>query len=158
MIVVIGLALLAVIIARAFRRPVAAKVAAKRQRMPSLVLIGGSGVLAIGFVLTLGSFMSPLTADLLPMRIAGATLFSTGIGVLVAYRNWYLETGTDAVRYRTVFGREKQFAYRDITACRRVGTGRQQRLVVRAKTGEKLTVNLARYDASRLLAAAPVSP
>lgn len=153
-VIVIALLMLAIIVSRAFRRPVSAKAAAKRQRMPLLVLLVGIALLAIGFFLSLGSFTSPFHAQLLPMRIAGVTLFVAGLAVIAAHQNWYLETGTDAVRFRTVLRREHQIAYRDITSCRRVGSGRRERLIVRGSAGQRLTVNLARYDASRVLAAA----
>lgn len=153
--IVIALLLLVIIVSRAFRRPDPVRMAAKRQRMPLLALLIGVGLAAIGFILTLGAFTSPYTAQLLPMRIAGVTLFVVGLGVIVAHRNWYLETGTDALNHRSIFGRERRILYRDITSCRRIGSGRRERLVVRTRSGGKLTVNLARYDASRVLAAVP---
>lgn len=156
-IVVIVLLVIAIIISRAFRRPNSPKMAAKQQRMPMLVLLVGIGLLAIGFFLTLGAFTSPYNAQLLPMRIAGVTVFVAGLAVVFAHRSWYLETGTDAVRYRTILGREHRIAYADVTSCRRVGEGSRERLLIRSASGEKLTVNLARYDASRILAAVPAS-
>ena len=155
--IVIALLLLAIIVSRAFRRPNSAKIAAKRQRMPLLVLLVGTALFAIGFILALGSFTSPYHDQLLPTRIAGVTLFVVGLGTIIAHRNWYLETGVDAVRFRTIFGREHLIAYRDITSCQRVGTGRNERLVVRSSSGQKLSVNLARHDVSRVLAAVPAS-
>lgn len=152
----IVIALLAVIIARAFRRvrPAPAKPVSQRQRMPLLFLLVGAVLLGIGFIMALASFTSPYTHDLLPMRIVSVVLFVAGLGVLLAYRNWYLEAGSDAVRYRTVFGRDKRIAYADIESCRTAKVAGRERIVVRSRDGQKLSVDAGRYDMSRVVAAA----
>src|SRR5690606_35847147 len=104
----IVIALIVVLIARFFRRVTPAKAALRRQRMPLLVVLVGAVLLAAGFILGLAAFASQYTAQLLPARIASAVLFVAGVAILIAYRNWYLEVGADAVHFRTVLGQEKR--------------------------------------------------
>ena len=156
-IIAIVIALLAVIVLRAFRRVTPAKAVAAgpiRQRMPVLFALIGAVLLAAGFVMALASFTSRYTHDLLPMRIASVVLFVAGVCTLLAYRNWYLEVGADAVRYRTVFGGAKRIAYGEIASCRTVNVLGRERVVVRSRDGQRLSVDARRYDMSRVLAAA----
>ena len=155
-IIAIAIALLAVIVLRAFRRVRPAQVskaATRRQRMPVLFLLVGAVVLAAGFVMALAAFVSRYTHDLLPMRIASVALFVVGLCTLLAYRNWYIETGSDAVRYRTIWGREKRIAYGDVVSCETVTSAGRKRVVVRSRDGQRLSVDARRYDMSRLVAA-----
>lgn len=155
--IAIAVALLLVIVARAFRRvkPSPVKAASRRQRMPVLFGLIGAVLLAAGFVMALASFASRYTHDLLPMRIAAVALFVAGLGTLLAYRNWYLETGSDAVRYRTVLGREKRIAYSDIVECQTVKSAGRERVIVRSRDGHKLSVDARRYDMSPVITASP---
>src|SRR5690606_32376212 len=114
----------------------------------------GAVLLAIGFILALASFTSRYTEDLLPARIAAVVAFLLGLAVLLAYRNWYIETGTDAVRFRTITGREGQIAYRDIVSCETVKRAGRPRLIIRSRDGVTLRVDAGRYDLARVLAAA----
>ncbi|BDZ39741.1 hypothetical protein [Microbacterium suwonense] len=153
-IILIVIALVVVLIARAFRRVAPAKVTTRRQRMPMLVVVAGVVLLAAGFLLGVAAFASRYTAQLLPARIASVVLFLVGVALLLAYRNWYLEAGADAVRFRTVFGSEKHIAYRDIASCRTVRVAGRERVVVRSRDGVRLSVDRGRYNVAALLAAA----
>src|SRR5690606_16916653 len=104
------IALVVVLIARFFRRVTPVKATHRRQRMPLLVALAGAVLLTAGFILGLAAFASRYAAQLLPAPIASVALFLAGIASLIAYRNWYLEVGADAVRFRTVLGREKRIA------------------------------------------------
>lgn len=149
----IVIALIVVLIARFFRRVTPTKVVLKRQRMPLLVVLVGAVLLAAGFILGLAAFASRYTAQLLPARIASVVLFVAGIALLIAYRNWYLEVGADAVRFRTVFGQEKRIAYRDIASSRMVTVAGRPRVVVHSTDGVKLSVDTGRYGVAPLVAA-----
>jgi len=151
---VIAIALVVVLVARAFRRVRPGAAGAARQRMPMLFWLIGAVLLAIGFILALASFTSRYTEDLLPARIAAVVAFLLGLAVLLAYRNWYIETGTDAVRFRTITGREGQIAYRDIVSCETVKRAGRPRLIIRSRDGVTLRVDAGRYDLARVLAAA----
>jgi len=148
------IALVVVIIARFFRRVTPAKAVLKRQRMPLLVVLAGAVLLGAGFILGLAAFASQYTAQLLPARIASATLFVVGLAILIAYRNWYLEVGADAVRFRTVLGREKRIAYRDIASSRTATVAGRPRLTVQSTDGVRLSVDVGRYGVAPLVAAA----
>ncbi len=150
----IVIALLVVLIARFFRRVTPTKAVLKRQRMPLLVVLAGTVLLTAGFILGLAAFASRYTAQLLPARIASVVLFVAGIAILIAYRNWYLEVGADAVRFRTVLGREKRIAYRDIASSRTVTVAGRPRVIVRSADGVKLSVDTGRYGVAPLVAAA----
>ncbi|WP_193597618.1 hypothetical protein [Microbacterium sp. YJN-G] len=152
-IIVIVIALIGVLIARAFRRVRPGAAGTTRQRMPLLFALAGAVLLAIGFVLALASFTSRYTADLLPARIAAVVAFAAGVVVLLAYRNWYVETGMDAVRFRTITGREKQIAYRDIVSRETVRFLGRPRVVVRSRDGVTLRVDARRYDLARVVTA-----
>ena len=152
-IIVIVIALIGVLIARAFHRVRPGAAGTARQRMPLLFALVGAVLLAIGFVLALASFTSRYTADLLPARIAAVVAFAAGVVVLLAYRNWYVETGTDAVRFRTITGREKQIAYRDIVSRETVRFLGRPRVVVRSRDGVTLRVDARRYDLARVVTA-----
>ncbi|MFC7788150.1 hypothetical protein ACU045_04120 [Microbacterium sp. MAHUQ-60] len=153
-IVLIAIAIVCVLIARFFRRVTPARAVLRRQRMPLLVVLAGAVLLAAGFILGLAAFASQYTAQLLPARIASAVLFLTGLAILIAYRNWYLEVGADAVRFRTVLGQEKRIAYRDIVSSRTVTVAGRPRLVVRSSGGVKLSVDVGRYGVAPLVQAA----
>lgn len=153
-IVLIAIAIVCVLIARFFRRVTPARAVLRRQRMPLLVVLVGAVLLAAGFILGLAAFASQYTAQLLPARIASAVLFLTGLAILIAYRNWYLEVGADAVRFRTVLGQEKRIAYRDIVSSRTVIVAGRPRLVVRSSGGAKLSVDVGRYGVAPLVHAA----
>ena len=102
----------------------------------------------------LASFSSRYTPELLPARIASPVVILAGLAALLAYRNWYLEVFSDAVRFRTVLGREKRIDYRDITSFRLKRTAGRERLTVRSRDGVRLSVDTGRYGVAPLLAAA----
>lgn len=153
-IVLIAIAFVVLLIARFFRRAAPAKAPSTRQRMPLLIVLAGVVLLAAGFTLGLAAFASRYTAQLLPARVASVVVFVAGIALLVAYRNWYLEVGADAVRFRTVLGREKRIAYRDIASSRTANVAGRPRVIVRSTDGVRLSVDTGRYDVTPLLAAA----
>lgn len=152
-IVLIAIALICVLVARFFRRVTPAKAVLRRQRMPLLVVVAGAVLLVAGFVLSLAAFTSRYTEQLLPARIASVVLVVVGIAVLVAYRNWFLEVGSDAVRFRTILGQDRRIAYRDIVSRRTIAVFGRARVVVRSADGQKLSVDAARYDVSAVIAA-----
>lgn len=153
-IIVIVIALVVVFIARAFRRVAPARAVSRRQRMPMLVVLVGSVLLVAGFVLGVAAFASRYTAQLLPARIASVVVFVAGLAILLAYRNWYVEVGADAVKFRTIFGTEKRIVYRDLVSCRIVTVAGRERVSVRSEDGVKLALDVGRYDVAALLAAA----
>lgn len=153
-IVLIAIALVGVLVARFFRRITPAKAVQRRQRMPLLVAIAGVVLIAAGFILSLAAFTSRYTEQLLPARIASVALVLVGLAVLVAYRNWFLEVGADAVRFRTILGQERRIAYRDVVSCRPVSAFGRERVVVRSADGQKLSVDTGRYDVAPLVDAA----
>ncbi|MDQ0614376.1 hypothetical protein QF046_002017 [Microbacterium sp. W4I4] len=150
----IVIAVILVFIARFFRRVTPVKAVQRRQRMPLLVVLVGAVLLTAGFILGLAAFASPYTAQLLPARIASAVLFVVGLAILIAYRNWYLEVGADAVHFRTVLGQEKRIAYRDIASGRMVSVAGRSRVIVQSTDGVKLSVDVGRYGVAPLVAAA----
>ncbi|WP_336644887.1 hypothetical protein [Microbacterium sp. USHLN186] len=79
-IIVIAIALLVIVVARAFRR---GPVEAPGQRMPLLGVLSAAALLAVGFLLALISFTSQYTADLLPLRIAAVVAVVAGAVVLL---------------------------------------------------------------------------
>lgn len=123
-----------------------------RQRLPRMVAIIGAVFTVIGTMMVLAAFTTGGLTDLLPLRIAAVVVLATGILFLVGYRNRYVAPGTDAVRFRTLLGREKVIRYADITSYRGVtGSGKPQ-LILRAGR-DSLRVNPAFYDLSLLYAA-----
>lgn len=153
-IILIVIALVGVIIARLLRRVTPAKTVLKRQRMPLFVPLAGAVLMAAGFTLGLAAFASRYTAELLPARIASVTVFLAGLAAVLAYRNWYLEVASDAVRFRTVFGRERCIAYGDIASCRTRSVAGRERLIVHSHDGVTLTADTGRYALGPLIAAA----
>lgn len=153
-IVVIAITFVVLLIARFFRRAAPTAPPSRRQRMPMLVVLAGAVLLAAGFTLGLAAFASRYTAQLLPARIASVVVFLAGIALLLAYRNWYLEVGTDAVRFRTVLGRERSIAYRDIASSRIATVAGRPRVIVRSVHGVRLSVDTGRYAVAPLVAAA----
>lgn len=77
-----------------------------RQRLPRMVAIIGAVFTVIGTMMVLAAFTTGGLTDLLPLRIAAVVVLATGILFLVGYRNRYVAPGTDAVRFRTLLGRE----------------------------------------------------
>ncbi|MFD5224202.1 hypothetical protein ACFWHT_01135 [Microbacterium sp. NPDC058342] len=152
-IVLIVVALIAVIVARFFRRVAPARAVSRRQRMPLLVPLAGAVLLVAGFILGVAAFASRYTAELLPARIASVIVFLAGICVLLAYRNWYLEAEPDAVRFRTILGREKRIAHRDIASFRLTRIAGRERAVVQSTEGVRLSVDTGRYSVAALVAA-----
>ncbi|GAA3933605.1 hypothetical protein [Microbacterium soli] len=158
-IVLIAIALLGVLIARFFRRVTPVRAATRRQRMPLLVVLIGAVLIVAGLILGLAVFTARYTPQLLPARIASVAVFVVGVVLLIAFRNWYLEVGTDAVRFRTVLGREKRIVYRDIASVRTVQVGGRPKVIVRGRDGVTLRVDRGRYQLAPLLAAAgDISP
>lgn len=152
-IIAIVIALILVVVARFFRRVTPAKQVVRRQRMPLLVVLAGAVLLVAGTVLGVVTFATRFTAELLPARIASVAVALIGLGLIVAYRNWYLEVRADAVRFRTVLGREKRIAYRDIASFRTVNSGLRTRVRVRSNDGVKLSVDTGRYALGPLIEA-----
>lgn len=152
-IIAIVIALVIVVIARFFRRVTPAKQVGKRQRMPLLVVLAGAVLLIAGAVLGVVTFAARFTAELLPARIASVVVVLLGLGLILAYRNWFLEVRADAVRFRTVLGREKHISYRDIASFRMVSSGLRTRVRVRSNDGVKLSVDTGRYALGPLIEA-----
>jgi hypothetical protein len=152
-IIAIVIALVIVVVARFFRRVTPARQVVTRQRMPLLVLLAGAALLVAGAVLAVVTFAARFAMELLPARIASIVVALIGVGLIVAYRNWYLEVRVDAVRFRTVLGREKHIAYRDIASFRMVNAGLRTRVRVRSNDGVKLTVDTGRYALGPLIEA-----
>lgn len=122
-----------------------------RQRMPRLVAIIGAVFLVIGTMMVLASFTTG-GDEFIPLRIASVVVLATGILFLIAYRNRYVAPGRDAVRFRTLLGREKSIRYADITSYKGTVGGARPHLTVRAGR-ETLRVNPSFYDLSALYAA-----
>lgn len=150
-IVLIAIMMLVVLLSRFFRKAKPTAPTSRRQRMPLLFALIAGGLLAIGFTLALASFTSRYTAELLPMRIASVVVFLTGASMMLAFRNWYLETGPDAVHYRTVLGRQKRIAYADIASFRTVEAGGRTRVIVESRAGDRLRVDAGRYNVAALI-------
>ena len=123
----------------------------ERQRMPRMVAIVGAVFVVIGSMMVLASFTTG-GAELLPLRIASVVVLATGILFLVTYRNRYVAPGRDAVRFRTLLGREKSIRYADITSYNGTVGGARQRLTIRAGR-DTLRVSPGFYDLSVLYAA-----
>lgn len=153
-IILIVVTLVVVLVARFFRRVTPANPGTRRQRMPLLVPLAGAVLIVAGSLLALASFSSRYTPELLPARIASAVVIIAGLAALLAYRNWYLEVFSDAVRFRTVLGREKRIDYRDIASFRLKKAAGRERLTVRSRDGVRLSVDTGRYGVAPLLAAA----
>ena len=81
-IIVIVIALVAIVIARAFRRVPPGSGRAPAPRMPVPALLAGAALLVTGFLLALVSFTSRYTDDLMPMRIAAVAALIVGAAVL----------------------------------------------------------------------------
>lgn len=125
-----------------------------RQRMPKLVLFAGILLFAIGFLMALASFTADNTDGMLwPMRIASIAIALGGAGLLMMYRNFYVEPRVDEVAFRTVFGREAVIVYADIVDFSVRASGGQLQLTVRAASGPRLRLNPNLYDLSPLLRA-----
>jgi len=122
--------------------------------MPLLVPLVGAALTVAGSLLALAAFSPQYKPELLPTRIASAVVVLAGLAALLAYRNWYLEVFSDAVRFRTVLGREKRIDYRDIAAFQVKKAAGRERLTVRSRDGVRLSVDTARYSVAPLLAAA----
>ncbi|OJU41119.1 MAG: hypothetical protein BGN97_17345 [Microbacterium sp. 69-10] len=153
-IILIVVTLVVVLVARFFRRVTPAKPGTRRQRMPLLVPLVGAALTVAGSLLALAAFSPQYKPELLPTRIASAVVVLAGLAALLAYRNWYLEVFSDAVRFRTVLGREKRIDYRDIAAFQVKKAAGRERLTVRSRDGVRLSVDTARYSVAPLLAAA----
>ncbi|MDT0156004.1 hypothetical protein Q9R19_00020 [Microbacterium sp. ARD32] len=151
-IVLVVITLVVVIVARFFRR-VAPASATRRQRMPIFVPLAGGALLVAGAALGFVSFASRYTDDLLALRIASVVVFLAGVAVLLAHRNRYLDVGADAVRFRTVLGREHRIAYRDIVSFRIVRILGRERVVVRSADGVQLAADVGCYRLAPLLEA-----
>lgn len=156
--VLLAIALVGVVVARARQRPNRSKEHPDRLRMPGFVAIVAGVLVAVGFFMTLIAFTaeeSPETPGaLLPMRIAAVAILATGALFVVMYLNWYVSPGPDEVRFRTVLGREKTIAYADIADYRMLTVNGQPNLTIRSNSGDKLRLNPNLFDMSPLFAAA----
>ena len=153
-IILIVVTLVVVLIARFFRRVTPAKPGTRRQRMPLLVPLAGAALTVAGALLALAAFSPQYKPELLPTRIASVVVILAGLAALLAYRNWYLEVFSDAVRFRTVLGRERRIDYRDIASFQVKKAAGRERLTVRSRDGVRLSVDTGRYSVAPLLAAA----
>lgn len=123
-----------------------------RQRLPRTAAIVGAVLVVIGSMMVLAAFTTGEWRDLFPLRIASVVVLVTGILFLVGYRNRYVAPGRDAVRYRTLLGREKTMRYADITSYKGTTGGGKPQLVLRAGR-DSLRVNPAFYDLTPIYAA-----
>lgn len=152
--VLFGAALLfvGIVVRRAFMRPNRAKGRPERIRMPKLVLIIAWVLLGLGLFMSLLAFGSGDMRDPVPFRIASVAMVAGGLLFLLMYNNWYLAPGRDEIAFGTIFGVSKVIRYSDIATYRTVDRGGQRMLFVKSSAGTKLSVNLAAYDVSPLLA------
>lgn len=155
--VLLAIALVGIVVARARQRPNRSKEHPDRLRMPRFVAIVAGVLVAVGFFMTLIAFTaeeSPETPGaLLPMRIAAVAILTAGALFVVMYVNWYVSPGPDDVQFRTVLGREKRIAYADIAEHRMRDINGQPNLTIRSNSGEKLRLNPNLFDMSPLFAA-----
>lgn len=148
----IALIVVVVLVRSLFVRSPPPKARAERLRLPRWVAITAGALLVLGLLASLLGFGSGNMRDPVPFRIASVVLVACGLLLLVAYRNWYLAPGSDAIAFRTVFGVERVIRYRDIVAHRTTGRGRRT-LVVTSSTGTRLRVNVVAHDVSSLVRA-----
>lgn len=148
----IALIVVVVLVRSLFVRSPQAKARVERLRLPRWVAITAGVLLVLGLLASLLGFGSGNMRDPVPFRIASVVLVACGLLLLLAYRNWYLAPGADAIAFRTVFGVERVIHYRDIVAHRTTGRDRRT-LVVTSSTGTRLRVNLATHDVSPLVRA-----
>lgn len=141
-------------LSRLRRRPYRSRQQPERQRMSPLAAAAGWLLVTVGVLFGLASFT---TADvqgmLMPMRIAAVVLLVAGAGLLLAYRNFYVEPRRDEVAFRTVLGRSAVIRYGDITDYRTKASGGRLVLTVTAGSAPRLRVNLRTHDMTPLLVA-----
>lgn len=153
-----ALVFLVIIVRSLFTRSNRAKPRDERIRLPRIVAIVAIVLLALGSLSSLLGFGSGLVdgssmRDPVPFRIASVILVAVGLLVLLAYRNWYLAAGVDAIVSRTIFGAERVIRYRDIVSHRMIERRGRRMLVVTSSTGTTLRVNTSAHDLTPLLAA-----
>ena len=143
-IVLFGAALVfvVVIVRSRFVRPQRGKPGSDRIRLHRFWGFGAGALLALGLLAGLLGFGSGNgeIRDPLPFRIASVLLVAVGLVVLIAYRNWFLAPGAEAIAFRTVFGAERVIRYRDIVSRRVVGRGGRM-LVLTSADGTRLRVD-----------------
>ena len=149
----VALVVVVVLVRSLFVRPSAARARDARIRLARYVPITATVLLALGLFASVLGFGSGNMRDPVPFQIASVVLVVAGLLVLLAYRNWYLAPGADAIAFRTVLGTERVIRYRDIVSHRMSGTGARRTLIVTAADGTRLRVNTARHGLSGLVAA-----
>ncbi|MDQ0727172.1 hypothetical protein [Microbacterium sp. W4I20] len=132
------------------RHPHRSSVHPGRVRMPRFVLV--AGLLALG-VAVLFALTAHLARFPLGMEIAAIVLLVVGSLVLLAYINWFIEPGPDAVHARTFFGRRKVIVYGEIVRYQFSTMNGQQYVSVVSSNGDSLTLSITKYDVTPLLAA-----
>ncbi|UWF77625.1 MULTISPECIES: hypothetical protein [Microbacterium] len=158
-IVLVVLALIALLVWNGRTHPNRAKDFPDRIRMPRLVAVIGWLLVAVGILMGLAAFTAGDASEavddrgLLPMRIAAVAILAGGVLLVLLYRNWYVAPDADAVRFRTLLGREKRIAYADIVEYRMRTMGGRPNLRIRSVDGTRLTLNPAMFDMSPLFAA-----
>jgi hypothetical protein len=150
----VALVVAVVLVRSLFVRPSQAKARDARIRLPRWVAYAAAALLALGLLAGMLGFGSGDMRDPVPFRIASVVLVAAGLVVVLAYRNWYVAPGAEAVAFRTMLGAERVIRYRDIVSHRTSGRGRRRMLVVKAADGTRLRVNTSAHDVAPLLAAA----
>jgi len=152
--VVIALLFVAVIVRSLFLRPNSSAKQTVRIRLHKAVGIVAAALLALGLFASVLGFGSGDMRDPVPFRIASVVLVVAGLLVLLAYRNWYLEPGRDAIAFRTVFGAERAIRHRDIVAQRSTVRRGRRTLLVTSSDGTRLRVNVTAHGLSQFAATA----
>lgn len=146
LLIVLLVAIAVGLVVRVFRRPSNTPPVAVRQRMPKIVPLVGGLLTAIGFFLGLAGFLARLGTDPVPLRIGSVVVLLAGLLMLIAYRNRFVQPGRDAVRFRTVLGRESAMAYRDVTAHELTEVRGRPRLILHGSDGTTLRLDPSIYD------------
>lgn len=152
--VVIALLFVVVIVRSLFLRPNSSAKQIVRIRLHKGVGIVAAALLALGLFASVLGFGSGDMRDPVPFRIASVVLVVAGLLVLLAYRNWYLEPGRDAIAFRTVFGAERVIRHRDIVAQRSTVRRGRRTLVVTSSDGTRLRVDVTRHGLTHFAATA----
>lgn len=123
----------------------------ERVRMPKAVPVIGWLVLAVGAFMALAAF----AAEDAPLgeRIASVGMMLGGVAFLLMYRNFYITPYEDEVVFRTVLGRDRVVAYRDIAEYRFSTNMGQQFLSIKSVDGVKLSLNISSFDVGPMMRA-----
>lgn len=123
----------------------------RRLRLMKILPIAGWALLLISVPMILLSDASR-EDDRMAMAIASFAMLGAGIAFLVMYRNWYVAFGDEEVTFRTLTGVTRTIRYADIADYSVQRSEQGPVLTVRTGRGERLSLNIRRYDASPLLA------